>query len=216
MPMSHEKRLGWVSLMLTLLGVAVFYLWPTQKWIGWTFLGAAAVAFLIWLHLEFRPSHKAPDELPTLYLFYDPDAGGRGVLGYSDHTGLFLRTENGRVASNIRIDSPDTISYSHKLLRIRWTHPGKNVDSNPLPVKLLCVTVNHGTESTFNYIGADQLPKFFDHKREEDLAELIVTLTYTNVSGHSCPERKFRIWRDTDPVRTLLSQGRIFCDPIKS
>jgi hypothetical protein len=128
MPMSHEKRLGWASLVLTLLGVAVFYLWPTQKWIGWTFLGTAALAFLVAVHLEFRPSHKAPDELPTLYLFYDPDARGQGVLGYSDHTGLFLRTENGRVASNIRISSPDTISYSHKILRIRWTLPGKNVD----------------------------------------------------------------------------------------
>jgi hypothetical protein len=214
--MSQEKRLGWAALAMGLLGVAVMYLWPDKKWIGWTFLVAAALVFLAWIYLEIRPTHKAPDELPTLYLFYDPDARGRGILGCSDHTGLFLRTENGRVASKIRINSPDTISYSHKILRIRWTLPGKNVDSNPLPVKLLCVTVNHGTESTFNYIGGDQLPKFFDHKREEDPAELIVTLTYTNVSGRSCPERKFRIWRDTDPVRTLLSQGRIFCEPIKS
>jgi hypothetical protein len=56
--MSQEKRLGWAALAMGLLGVAVMYLWPDKKWIGWTFLVAAALAFLAWIYLEIRPTHK--------------------------------------------------------------------------------------------------------------------------------------------------------------
>jgi hypothetical protein len=185
---------------------------PTWAW----FLAVivAGLAWQLWDSLSAERAKSLPKELPRLYLFFDPNAG-RGVLGYSGHTGLFLRTENDLIASKVRISSNDTVSDSRKILRIRWTSPGQNVGNDPVPVKFSCVTVSNGIESTFNSIDADQLPKFFDHKREQDPAELIVTLAYTNVFGLPCPERKFKIWRDTDPVRTLLVRGRISCDPIE-
>jgi hypothetical protein len=56
--MSHEKRLGWATLVLGLLGVAASILWPQQRWIGWMFFAGAIGSGVAWLYLELQ-SHIA-------------------------------------------------------------------------------------------------------------------------------------------------------------
>lgn len=62
--MSHEKRLGWAALVLTLFGVAASFLWPQQRWIGWVFFLGAFGCAIGWGFLELKHSlsKKAEDD----------------------------------------------------------------------------------------------------------------------------------------------------------
>jgi hypothetical protein len=42
------------GLIVALLSIAAFYLWPDKKWIGWLCLGTAIVLGLSWLRIEFQ------------------------------------------------------------------------------------------------------------------------------------------------------------------
>jgi hypothetical protein len=53
-------RIGLVGLVVALIGIAAFYLWPDKKWIGWLALCAAGVLLLIWLWLELHQKHERP------------------------------------------------------------------------------------------------------------------------------------------------------------
>jgi hypothetical protein len=35
MDMSLGDRLGWAGLIMAFLGIALAFLWPDKKWIGW-------------------------------------------------------------------------------------------------------------------------------------------------------------------------------------
>jgi hypothetical protein len=172
---------------------------------------------LFWVggFLAWHKKHKAlarleiEKEFPRLYLFYDANFGGASVFHY---TGLFLRTEDERVASCIRISSPETVGVFHSRLRIRWTDPGQNVGKNPFPVQLRCVTVKDERESCINQVDGDQLGHYFKGKKDEPM-ELIVTLEYTDMAGNQCPIRKFKIYKD--PKTLVLMPDRIICEPIK-
>jgi hypothetical protein len=51
--MPFADRLGIGGLIVALLGIAAFYLWPEKKWIGLTCLGLAIAVAVVWLWLEF-------------------------------------------------------------------------------------------------------------------------------------------------------------------
>lgn len=53
--MSHEKRLGWAALVMGLLGTGALYLWPNERWIGWSVFSGGVVSGLIWAYLEIGP-----------------------------------------------------------------------------------------------------------------------------------------------------------------
>jgi hypothetical protein len=55
-PMSFDRRLGLSGLIVGLIGIPAFYLWPDKKWIGWVCLLAAVVLVLVWFVLELRKS----------------------------------------------------------------------------------------------------------------------------------------------------------------
>jgi hypothetical protein len=52
--MSTGDRLGWVGLIVALLGIAVAVLWPSQRWIGWVCLAAAGLLGVGWVWHELR------------------------------------------------------------------------------------------------------------------------------------------------------------------
>lgn len=52
--MSFGDRLGLAGLIVGLLAIAAFYLWPDKKWIGWLCLIAAVILSLAWVELEFQ------------------------------------------------------------------------------------------------------------------------------------------------------------------
>ena len=52
--MSFGDRLGLGGLVVALIGIAVVYLWPDKKWIGWLSLLAAVFLVAMWAWLEFR------------------------------------------------------------------------------------------------------------------------------------------------------------------
>jgi len=51
---SLGDRLGLAGLIVGLIGVAVVYLLPDKKWVGWLFLATAFVLSLAWLRLDLR------------------------------------------------------------------------------------------------------------------------------------------------------------------
>jgi len=57
--MAFADRLGVGALIMSLIGIAITILWPTQRWIGWTALGFSACLGVWWLWLEFAPKSKA-------------------------------------------------------------------------------------------------------------------------------------------------------------
>lgn len=62
--MSFDRRLGLAGLIVGLLGIAAFYLWPSEKWIGVTCFLVAAGLGIVWLWLETRRSEDEP--MPSL------------------------------------------------------------------------------------------------------------------------------------------------------
>lgn len=184
----------------------------TGRPLTWSWFCASVAVGLAWHYrseLKKEQLHKAPNHIPQLYLFYDRNFGGVGVSGY---TGLFLRTEDQRVASKIRIRSADTVSVHHTKLRIRWTDPGQNVGTAALPVILQCVTVRADRESTISSIEGEQLNYYFERASGVD-PKLIVTLDYCDIHGNPCPTRRFILYRD--PKVLPLLPIRIICEPIK-
>lgn len=215
----HEFYSHWESAWTGTGALLVaIYLWATgHKELSWG--GLAIAGFLCFIVASFQvwhKKHKAVErlegerELPRLYLYFDSNFGGQGVFG---STGLFLRTEDERIASSIRINSPETVGSMHSRLRIRWTQPGQNVGKTAFPVQLRCVIVKNGLESCFNQIDGDQLRHYFREKKDEPM-ELVVTLDYTDIAGNQCPTRRFRIYKD--PKTMFLMPDRIICEPIKN
>jgi hypothetical protein len=62
--MSFDRRLGLSGLIVGLVGISAFYLWPDKRWIGWACLLAAVVLVLVWFVLELRKSEEEP--IPSL------------------------------------------------------------------------------------------------------------------------------------------------------
>lgn len=56
MSVSVSDRIGLGGVVVALLGIGVFYLWPRNRWIGWLAVLAACVVLLIWAWAE-RRSH---------------------------------------------------------------------------------------------------------------------------------------------------------------
>jgi hypothetical protein len=52
--MGLGDRLGFVGILLALIGIAITLLWPTKRWIGWVCLVLAGILGLSWAGLEFR------------------------------------------------------------------------------------------------------------------------------------------------------------------
>jgi len=52
--MSLGDRLGFAGLLVAVIGVALVYLWPDKRWIGWLSLGIAAILAAGWATLEIR------------------------------------------------------------------------------------------------------------------------------------------------------------------
>ncbi len=52
--MSFGDRLGLAGLIVALLAIAAFYLWPDKKWIGWPCLALAVILSLAWVGFEFQ------------------------------------------------------------------------------------------------------------------------------------------------------------------
>jgi hypothetical protein len=57
--MSFDSRIGLAGLLMALIGVAVAYLWPDKKWIGWTCCCLAGLLIIGWSTLEIRSYLKA-------------------------------------------------------------------------------------------------------------------------------------------------------------
>ena len=142
------------------LAIGEHYSGKSFSWPWFVVIVEAAVIWQLTSELRKKPE---PIEPPRLYLYYDGNLGGDGVFGY---TGLFLRTEDGRVASGIRISSPETVNINHSRMRIRWTNPGQNVGTHPVPVLLRCVTVSKERESTITQIDGEQLKYWFERAKE--------------------------------------------------
>ena len=53
--MRFDSRVGLAALIMGCFGVAAFWLWPDQKWIGWVFLAASAAGVCTWVYLEVKP-----------------------------------------------------------------------------------------------------------------------------------------------------------------
>src|SRR5712692_5977577 len=52
--MSFDSRVGIAGLFVGLVGIALMYLWPDKKWIGWLFLGVAGILLVGWAVLEVK------------------------------------------------------------------------------------------------------------------------------------------------------------------
>lgn len=77
-----------------------------------------------------------------------------------------------------------------------------------------CFYKKNGRSAKFSGWVGEQINLFFQNKKDIPL-EVIVTLSYTDVAGHVCPPRKFRIWRDEDIVSKTLGVGKVRCEPVK-
>src|SRR6266853_702911 len=162
----------------------------------------AGLAWQCWDELKREKTKKRPENIPELFLEYSHTV--HSALHYS---GFFLRTDNDRMASNVTISSADTVSSEGLILGLDWESPGLAIGKDRVPIKLRCVYQKDGQRYTYNSVAADQINLFFDHKKHNP-RELIVALTYTNVGGHACPTRKFRISQD------VWNNRKISCEPV--
>lgn len=200
---------------LVSLGFAIVEHFRDRQVAAFWFMGATVILFCCGTYTAWFKKDKAVEklenerELPKLYLFFDPNFSGQGIF---NHTGLFLRTEDERIASSIRLSSPETVGQNHSRLRIRWTNPGQNVGQTAFPVQFRCVKVKGDQESTFNSIDGEQFLHYFNHKKDDSL-DLVVTVEYTDIHGNPCPRRRFRIYKD--PKTLILMPDRFICEPLK-
>jgi len=61
--MEFSDRLGWIALIIALIGIAITILWSTKRWIGWVSLCLAAVLGVVWGWLEVRAPLPAKHEI---------------------------------------------------------------------------------------------------------------------------------------------------------
>src|ERR1700747_2517704 len=64
--MSSADRLGWAALVMTALGVAIAILWASERWIGWAFVGVAALLGTVWTYKEVIQKFGKDAVFPTL------------------------------------------------------------------------------------------------------------------------------------------------------
>jgi hypothetical protein len=64
--MGLGDHLGFLGVVLALVGIAIAVLWPTRKWIGWTCLGLAAIVLVLWGINWFRVGEVEPNLQATL------------------------------------------------------------------------------------------------------------------------------------------------------
>jgi hypothetical protein len=162
----------------------------------------AGVIWQLVSELKGRPESTAR---PELYLHY--------VNSYKNdlsNSGFFLRVEGERKAANVEVSSEETVGSNHVRLGMRWFNPGHPIGKDAVPVKAECVYYKDGIPGLYHSRMGDQIYTFFDKKRD-DPRELVVTLNYTDVSGHVCPAKRFRIHQDIPH----LTDGKISCEPEK-
>ena len=148
---------------------------------------------------------KRERDVPQLYLAYQ--------FNYREIDSCFyLRTEDGKISSNVKItcdevDAKPFGNYTHPKLRLRWHTEGIRVGETMTPIIVGCVRFDPLSQSGIVYGGREsQIEQYFDCKKEPP-AEVIATLSYTDMAGNLCPKRQYRIWQDAPSSKT------IYCEP---
>jgi hypothetical protein len=177
---------------------------------SYSFMATSALLFWLGAYISWLKKHRqlealqAAQRLPQLQLRYSPNVPN--ALVYS---GFSLRADNELEASNVSVCSKETIGDGHVRLALRWEDFGHPIGRNPVPVKVMCGYYKEGTFHPYGGVAAEQINMFFDKKRDNP-RELIVTLTYTDMSGHVCPARRFKI------SQNLWQNREISCEPVAS
>jgi hypothetical protein len=207
---ANEVRKHWGTLVTSGAFIGSLYIWQgtghaVPSWIYWTIAlaGLIVACFKAWA-AEYGKVESLGRErnIPEL------------ILQYKDHfrndltnSGFFLRVEGERKASNVEISSKETVGENHVQLEMRWSNPGHPIGNTAVPVTAECVYLKNGMNHLYHSRMGDQIYTFFDHKRDNP-RELIVTLNYTDVGGHVCPAREFRVYQNGP-------DGKISCEPVK-
>src|ERR1700737_2024612 len=202
--------LGTVSLLVSI------YLWARgAKELSWG--GFAIVAFACFVVASYQVWTKKDAELerlegerdvPELFLEFIPESCSM------DCSGFFLKTQGEKWASNVRLSSEEVVGDGHMRLRLEWENPGQTIEDKPVHVKVMCRYGKGGQAShTDNLVAGDQIRHFFNRKSQKPF-EVIVTVSYTDVAGHSYPDRKFLIRQHANPMGKYLLDERITCEPV--
>jgi hypothetical protein len=127
------------------------------------------------------------------------------------NSGFFLQVEGDRKAFDVAISSTPTVGQSHKRIAMQWEAPKSPIGHEAVPVRAFCVQYQQDVPHRFGGITGRQIHKFFDEKRDFP-NELEVTLTYKDVDGRVCPQRKVKVTSERDSIGNFA----IGCIPIEN
>lgn len=131
--MSIDRRLGIAGAILTLFGIAAFYLWPTQKWIGWTSLALAGSLVLLWAILEIvHIWEERKQERQTESATPQAIGGPQIMVGYIRGNYLAVENNGGGIAYTVVFKVPDdgSIFYSRPINILR-----ENLEPTPIQLR---------------------------------------------------------------------------------
>ena len=187
--------------------VLLVYQQAIGKPLPWGWLTALIVTGFAWhfyTELDNEKKKDEPNATPELYLQYDNS--------YRDdfsNSGFFVRVQGEPKAFNVRLTSEEAVTKNHKRLGIVWETPSEPIGKDPIPVGVSCVYYVGDTQHVYGIVRGAQIRHFFENNAKS--SELIVTVDFTDVSGHACPQQRFRVleFRDVD------GHQKIDCQPIK-
>jgi hypothetical protein len=191
--------------------VLLIYQQATGRSPTWGWFLALIFAGLFWQYKsELDRERKQPRVVPLLSLGYDRYIGGSD----DRYSGFYLRTEGDFRVSNVRVSSPETVGHSHTRLFLRWVDPTHEIGKERVPIDVTCMSWAKGKDAAYPFggIGRYQIDSFFKAKSKEP-NEFIVTVSYTDMSGHTCPSRQFLVKQIFESV--LKDKWEISCQPVK-
>jgi hypothetical protein len=120
--MSVDGRVGLAGLIVALLGIAAFYLWPDKKWIGWLALSGAAAFILVWAWLELHPKKERPHITANLVID-SVDSNGEATF----HFELENIADIGIIVSKVFFGTQSEVSaeLQHPITRFLPPNKGK-------------------------------------------------------------------------------------------
>jgi hypothetical protein len=177
------------------------------SWSGFVALCSSGMAWHLWSQLKEERKLRVPQSLPVLTLGYDRSFGSD--LEYS---GFYLRVEGEFRASNVHINSEETVGHAHKRIYMRWKDPSNEIGRERVPVEVTCIFWVNDVPHPCGGMAKYQIDNFFKGKKNEP-KELIVTVSFTDMQGNACPLRKFMITESFENV--LRERAIISCQPMK-
>jgi hypothetical protein len=105
--MALGDRLGFAGLLVAVIGVALVYLWPDKRWIGWLCLGIAAILAASWGTLEIREKFGSSAASFWISILVGAIFGGgaAGLIWQSVTSARALGTESDAIQLSMTCDT---------------------------------------------------------------------------------------------------------------